>query len=126
MIGRTRHPPENARSSDPIAIRRLRRQAFLLEYVTVGWNIFEGIVAILVGLAAGSVALVGFGLDSMVEVFASLVVIVELRRGDRRREGSAVRLIGGGYLVKVLMCGNRRHCGFFDFLQFCVFSMDLR
>jgi divalent metal cation (Fe/Co/Zn/Cd) transporter len=79
--------------------RRLRRQAFALEYLTVGWNVFEGVAAILVGLAAGSVALVGFGLDSMVEVFASLVVVWELHGGGRRRETLALRLIGGGYFV---------------------------
>lgn len=79
--------------------RRLRRQAFLLEYLTIAWNIFEGVAAVLVGLAAGSVALVGFGLDSMVEVFASLVVVWELGGGAQERERSALRLIGGAYLV---------------------------
>ena len=99
MIGRMQHRPEDKPSSDPVLIKRLRREAFLLECVTVVWNVFEGIAAILVGLAAGSVALVGFGLDSMVEVFASLVVVAELRGDDRKREGVAVRLIGGGYLI---------------------------
>jgi divalent metal cation (Fe/Co/Zn/Cd) transporter len=80
-------------------VRRLRRQAFLLEYLTVAWNIFEGVAAILVGLAAGSVALVGFGLDSMVEVFASLVVVWELYGGEQERERPALRLIGSAYLV---------------------------
>ncbi len=96
----------NARGSDvsPTAldaagIQRLRRWAFLLEYLTVAWNIFEGIAAILVALASGSVALLAYGLDSSVEVFASLVVVWELRGGERRRERSALRLIGGAYLV---------------------------
>jgi divalent metal cation (Fe/Co/Zn/Cd) transporter len=91
--------PDDAFFRDTMRRRRLRHRAFLLEYVTVGWNIFEGIAAVAIGLAAGSVALVGFGLDSMVEVFASLVVVWELHDGERRRERPALRLIGGGYLV---------------------------
>ena len=82
-----------------IARRRLRRQAFILEYLTVGWNVFEGAAAIVVGLAAGSVALVGFGLDPMVEVFASLVVVWELHERMGGRVQVALRLIGGAYLV---------------------------
>jgi divalent metal cation (Fe/Co/Zn/Cd) transporter len=77
---------------------RLRRQAFLLEYATVAWNIFEGGAAIFVGLSAGSVALTGFGLDSVIEVFASLVVVWELR-STNERERLALRLIGAAYLV---------------------------
>lgn len=77
----------------------LRRRAFRLEYVTVAWNTLEGVASIVAGLLAGSVALVAFGLDSSVEVFASLVVIWELRGVDRGRERRALRLIGVGYLV---------------------------
>ena len=55
--------------------------------------------AIAAGLAAGSVALVAFGLDSAVEVFASLTVVWELRGADRSRERIALRLIGGAYIV---------------------------
>ena len=77
----------------------LRRRAFRLEYVTVLWNTLEGVASIAAGLLAGSVSLVAFGLDSSVEVFASLVVIWELRGVDRGRERLALRLIGVGYLV---------------------------
>jgi divalent metal cation (Fe/Co/Zn/Cd) transporter len=77
----------------------LRRRAFRLEYVTVLWNSLEGVASIVAGLLAGSVSLVAFGLDSSVEVFASLVVIWELRGVDRGRERRALRLIGAGYLV---------------------------
>jgi divalent metal cation (Fe/Co/Zn/Cd) transporter len=79
--------------------RRLLQRAFQLEYVTIGWNTLEGIVAIAAGLSAGSVALVAFGLDSSVEVFASLVVVWELRGSDRSGEQRALRLIGLGYIV---------------------------
>jgi divalent metal cation (Fe/Co/Zn/Cd) transporter len=77
----------------------LRRRALALEFVTIAWNLLEGVLAIVAGLLAGSVALVAFGLDSSVEVFASAVVVWELRGVDRRRERRAVRAIGAAYLV---------------------------
>jgi divalent metal cation (Fe/Co/Zn/Cd) transporter len=77
----------------------LRRRALALEFATIGWNILEGVLAIGAGLLAGSVALVAFGLDSSVEVFASAVVVWELRGVDRRRERRAVRAIGAAYFV---------------------------
>jgi divalent metal cation (Fe/Co/Zn/Cd) transporter len=79
--------------------RQLLRRAFQLEYITIVWNTLEGVVAITAGLSAGSVALVAFGLDSSVEVFASLVVVRELRGADRTGEAGALRLIGVGYIV---------------------------
>jgi hypothetical protein len=48
----------------------LHRRALLLEYCTVGWNVVEGVVAIGAGVLAGSVALIGFGADSAIEVSA--------------------------------------------------------
>ena len=56
------------------------KRALLAEYFTVGWNIIEGIVAIAAGIVAGSIALVGFGLDSYVEVASGLVLIWRLRK----------------------------------------------
>jgi len=79
--------------------QRLLRRAFRLEYITIVWNTLEGIVALAAGISAGSVALVAFGLDSSVEVFASLVVVWELRGSDRSGEKRALRLIGVGYIV---------------------------
>jgi divalent metal cation (Fe/Co/Zn/Cd) transporter len=88
----------------------LRRRAFRLEYVTVAWNTLEGLASILAGLLAGSVSLVAFGLDSSVEVLASLVVIWELRGVDRGRERRALRLIGAGYLaVAVYVAWDASH-----------------
>ena len=49
----------------------LVRHALFLEYLTVGWNIVEAGVAIVAGWVAGSIALVGFGLDSIIEVTAA-------------------------------------------------------
>ena len=74
-----------------------------LEYLTVGWNIVEGFVAVGAALAAGSVALLGFGIDSFVESVSGTILIWRLRAeiaGDRdvgaieAVERRAERLVG--------------------------------
>lgn len=71
------------------------RRAVRLNRVTIGWNVLEGIVAIAAGIAAGSVSLIGFGLDSGIEVSAALVLTWRLanerggtctRRAERRAQ----------------------------------------
>ena len=57
---------------------RLLTRALRLEYLTVGWNIIEGLVAIAAALMAGSVALLGFGIDSFVESASGSVLIWRL------------------------------------------------
>lgn len=57
----------------------LLRRGLLLEYLTVGWNIVEGLIAIGAGIAAGSVALIGFGVDSFVESISGSALIWRLR-----------------------------------------------
>jgi divalent metal cation (Fe/Co/Zn/Cd) transporter len=70
------------------------RRALRLEYFTIGWNLIEAAVAIAAGLAAGSIALVGFGFDSSIEGFAASVVVWQLRgAGDKKREERALKLI---------------------------------
>lgn len=59
------------------------RRAVVLNRITIGWNLVEGIVAVAAGLAAGSVSLVGFGLDSGVEVSAALILAWRLRQERR-------------------------------------------
>ena len=76
-----------------------RQLAFRLEYATIVWNVLEGVFAVTAGLLAGSVSLVAFGLDSSVEVFASAVVVWELRGADRRGERRALRAIGAAYIL---------------------------
>jgi divalent metal cation (Fe/Co/Zn/Cd) transporter len=71
----------------------LERRARLLAWLTIAWNTLEGLVAISAGAAAGSLALVGFGLDSFVEVFAGTVVLWQLRGAPEERERRALRLI---------------------------------
>lgn len=60
--------------------RRLYRRGLLLEYFTVAYNVAEAVVSIVFGLAAGSVALTGFGLDSVIESASALVLIWRLRK----------------------------------------------
>lgn len=75
---------------------RLLRRGLRLEYASLGWNLVEGIIAITAGLAAGSVALVGFGVDSFVESTSASVVIwrifAERRNNDPARVQSVERL----------------------------------
>jgi divalent metal cation (Fe/Co/Zn/Cd) transporter len=82
----------------------LARQAFRLEWLTVAWMIVEGAVAIGAGVAAGSLTLTAFGLDSVIELASACVLIwrlnVELRHGQafsERAERTASK-IGGGLL----------------------------
>lgn len=56
----------------------LLNRGLLLEYVTVGWNIVEGIIAVGAGMLAGSPALIGFGADSFIESISGSVLIWRL------------------------------------------------
>jgi cation diffusion facilitator family transporter len=60
--------------------QELHRRAVWLEYFTVGWNVIEGAVAIGAGIIAGSVALIGFGVDSSIEVISALGLLWRLRK----------------------------------------------
>lgn len=68
----------------------------------MGWNVVGTIVSILAAVAAGSVALAGFGLDSLIEIGASTVVIWRLHQRDRKRQRRALRLIGGSFIALAL------------------------
>jgi cation diffusion facilitator family transporter len=58
----------------------LHRRALWLEYSTVGWNVVEAVVAIGAGAVAGSVALIGFGADSAIEVISAVGLLWRLRK----------------------------------------------
>jgi divalent metal cation (Fe/Co/Zn/Cd) transporter len=91
------------------------RRALRLEYLTVGWNVVEGLVAIGAALLAGSVALLGFGIDSFVECASGLVLIWRLgaeRRGldeeeIERLDRRARRLVGASlFLLATYIAGD--------------------
>ena len=70
----------------------------LLAYLTIGWNSVEAILAIGAGLIAGSIALVGFGVDSVIEVSSGAIILWRLASGEHR-ERLALRLIGVSFLA---------------------------
>ena len=73
---------------------RFAQIATRLAWLTVAWNVVEGVVALLAGRSAGSSALIGFGLDSMIEVSSALVVLWQLRSSvPEEREQQALKLI---------------------------------
>lgn len=84
----------------------LHKKALSLSYFTVGYNISEGVVSITAGLLAGSIALVGFGLDSFVESISGSVMIWRLRKHgkiseeeEEKVERKAVRLIAYTFFI---------------------------
>jgi divalent metal cation (Fe/Co/Zn/Cd) transporter len=92
--------------SAPAAIERtaLVARGRRLEYFTIAWNGIEAAIALVSGLVAGSVALVGFGLDSVIETISAGILLWRLRAEDdslRRelRERTAHRLVGACFLL---------------------------
>jgi divalent metal cation (Fe/Co/Zn/Cd) transporter len=87
----------------------LLKKGIRLEYLTVGWNSLEAVVAVVAGLAAGSIALVGFGLDSVVEVLAGSMLLWRLRmevahaHGEceetEQAERRALRFVGATFFL---------------------------
>lgn len=75
------------------------RRGFALEYATLGWNVVGIVVLAIAAIAAKSVALAGFGLDSLIEIGASTVVIWELSGTGEDRQRRALRLIGVGFAL---------------------------
>ena len=75
----------------------LLQRGLRLEYATLGWNVVEIGFLVVAAIAARSVALAGFALDSFIEIFASLVVVRELR--GETDNPKAVRLIGVAFLL---------------------------
>ena len=78
--------------------RALVRRGLVLEYATLGWNVVGIVVLAITAWAARSVALAGFGLDSLIEVGASIVVIWELSGTGEDRQRRALRLIGAAFV----------------------------
>jgi divalent metal cation (Fe/Co/Zn/Cd) transporter len=81
---------------------RLVRRGFVLEGVTLAWNVVGVVVLAFAAVAARSVALGGFGLDSLIEIGASTVVIWELSGTGGRRQALALRAIGSAFLLLAL------------------------
>lgn len=76
------------------------RKGRRLEYFTLGWNLTEAVVGIGAGVIAGSIALIGFGMDSIIESFSGAILLWRLQRhkADEKREKRAVKLVGISFL----------------------------
>ena len=75
-----------------------------LEFLTISWNLVEGFVAIGAGILAGSVALVGFGMDSFIEVSSGAILLWRLYAGDKYEE-RALQLVGVSLLALAAYIG---------------------
>src|SRR5258706_757149 len=75
----------------PVVVRRGRR----LEYFTIAWNTLEGLVAVIAGAVAGSVSLVGFGIDSFIEVTSGSALLwrMSVDADEHRRERNERRAL---------------------------------
>lgn len=90
-------------SNRPALIKKGR----YLEYFTIGYNSLEGLIAVVAGLMAGSVALVGFGFDSLIEVTSGAVLLWRLHADvdearRERLEGISLRIVGACFVVLAL------------------------
>lgn len=91
-------PAQNSAVAQRVELNARGRR---LEYLTIGWNTFEAVVALVSGLLAGSVALVGFGLDSVIETMSAGILLWRLRVvvHAEKRERAARRLVGICFLL---------------------------
>jgi divalent metal cation (Fe/Co/Zn/Cd) transporter len=88
----------------------LLRRGLYLEYITLAWNIVGSGLILAVAVSTGSVAFAGFGIDSLIEIFASVVVVWQLKSIGKQREGYALRLISVAFfalaIYVLLQSGN--------------------
>lgn len=79
-----------------------------LEYVTIGWNVFEACVAASSGLAAGSISLIGFGIDSFIESLSGAALIWRLGEHPDKdtREKRALGIVGISFLLLAIYVGS--------------------
>jgi divalent metal cation (Fe/Co/Zn/Cd) transporter len=86
----------------------LRRQAIRLEYFTVGWNIVEAAVALAAGGLASSIALIGFGLDSIIETLSGLTLLWRFKQQgleEPHAESCAVKVVAGTFFALAAYVG---------------------
>ena len=78
---------------------RLLKRGLWLEYATLAWNVVGAPLMMVTAARAGSTALAGFGLDSLIEILASIVVVWQLKGVAGDRERPALRLIGSAFFL---------------------------
>ncbi len=101
------NPGERMKSITATSRQELIFQGQRLEYFTVAWNSMEALVSIIAGLIAGSVSLIGFGLDSLIEVASGAALLWRLHHDldhSRREqvERTTLRIVGGCFVALAL------------------------
>ncbi len=92
----------------PAERAQLERRARLLAWVGIGWHVAEALIAVIAGIVAGSIALVGFGADSMIEAIAGFVVIwlfTGSRLGSNPAERRAQQMIAISFYILAAYVG---------------------
>lgn len=111
MTTETHHHHEHHADMDPVSRASAVRSALGLEYFSLAWNFLETFVGLAAGLASGSVALIGFALDSVVESSSAAALIWRLRRersggaSTEDIERRAVRIVGGAFFALAAYVG---------------------
>jgi divalent metal cation (Fe/Co/Zn/Cd) transporter len=96
---------QNRATSLPAEMRdRLIRRGLHLEYLTLAWNLLEAVIAVSAGILAGSIALVGFGVDSVIEMSSGAILLWRLvsdrdEESRERIEARALQLVGASLLA---------------------------
>ena len=95
--------PVSRIANAPTTHARLLRRGLRLEYATLAWNVVGGVVLLAAATAVGSLALAGFGIDSVIEIVASAVVVWQLKgtAGDGR-DRLALRIIAAAFALLAL------------------------
>ena len=94
----------NAQILSRDVVRATEQRGRNLAYLTIGWNSVEAVIAIIAGALAGSIALVGFGVDSVIEVSSGAIILWRLFAGDHR-EKLALKLVGISLIALALYVG---------------------
>jgi divalent metal cation (Fe/Co/Zn/Cd) transporter len=111
MTTETHHLHEHHADMEPAARAASVRSALVLEYFSLAWNFLETFVGLAAGLASGSVALIGFALDSVVESSSAAALIWRLRReqsggaSTEEIERRAVRIVGAAFFALAIYIG---------------------
>jgi divalent metal cation (Fe/Co/Zn/Cd) transporter len=90
--------------SETLVRREQLQRGILLEYLTIAWNVVEGVVAVASGVVSGSIALVGFGIDSFIETSSGGILLWRLRaehggHDAEKAEQRALKLVGVSFLL---------------------------
>ena len=77
-----------------------------IEYISIAWTSIEALAAVVAGVLAGSIALVGFGADSVIEVGSSAILLWRLNHEfGKKRERTALQLVGASFLLLAVYVG---------------------